>query len=99
MSYLEPLSRAKNSFFSKNEKTVSFVLTAGNTFSIPFVELFSLLEYVNDSAFQPVFLNSFLPLEDQRKCRNILRPPFRSRPGEQCLKSFRGNSQKKKMSH
>ncbi len=38
----------------------------------------TLKKYVNDSAFQPVFLGSFLPLEDQRKCRNILRPPFQS---------------------
>ncbi len=39
----------------------------------------TLKEYVNDPTFQTVFLNSFSPLEDQMRCRNILRPHFSDR--------------------
>ncbi len=39
----------------------------------------TLKEYVNDPAFQLVFLNLFLPLEDQMKYRNILRSRFSDR--------------------
>ncbi len=52
----------------------------------------TLKEYVNDAAFQPVFLNSFLALEDQMKCRNILRPCFSDRKmyrPQQCLDMLR----------
>ncbi len=41
--------------------------------------ILSLKEYGNDTTFQPVLLISFLPLEDQMECRNILRPRFSNR--------------------
>ncbi len=91
LSYLALLLGAKNSCFSTDEKRFLLFWPRETPFPFRFSSTFlTLKEYVNDPAFQPVFLNSFIPLEDQTKCRNIFRPRFSDRKTyrpQQCLTS------------